>query len=399
MRTRTTLLGVSLAASILATAGCATAETPLDAAESGALQESDVQETDARQTRLLIADAVTGSVLVVDGATGDPVSTLDLGAPGSLYPLEGGRYALSVQTADNLVRLVDAGVWEDSHGDHSHYYATTPEVLPGELEGPTPVHVTQFGDLATVFMDGDGSTRTIDLDALDEGLIASTGATADPHHGVAYQLADGGVVASFSGADGRAAGVRVTDAAGAIVTETAECPGLHGETELGALLIFACADGIVTLDTLADTVVKTAYGVEGRTGTLVANDGETAAYGIVAGTTLLTFDGAAVTTAALPGFAIGLAVAEDGDAIVILADGTVARVSTTGAVLASAPLGSAFDPQSDHSVPRPAVRIDGETVYLSDPATGLVTIADSATLDVLREVTVGFTPKSIAIIG
>jgi len=333
---------------------------------------------------------------VLDATSGTALETLALDSPGALYALEGGRYALSVQTDAGIVQLIDGGVWEEQHGDHSHYFATDAAVAESSITGPTPVHVTQLDGTASIFMDGDGSVHEVNLSGLADGLAPVVEQTDDPHHGVAYRLDDGRLVSSFSDADGRATGIRLGDD-GEVVAESAACPGLHGETEIGELLVFACADGILALDTATATITHTPYGAEGRTGTLVSDPAGEVAYGLLAGTTLLTFDGTALDTVALPGYGVSVAVADGGDALVAFADGTVARVAVDGSVVASAALIGEFDPESGHSAPRPAVIVEGTRLYVSDPASDSLIIAHADNLRVIETVALGFTPKSFAL--
>lgn len=384
----------AVAVALLALTGCA-ANVPSGQPEI----ESDIVESETHEHRLLVSDAESGGLLVLDADDGSTVDELALEGPSALYPLNEGRYAVAVQTDAGSAQLVDAGTWLEGHGDHDHYYTAPPAVVPGTIEGPSPVHVTQADGVTTVFMDGDGSAHFFELDEVQAGLAAERSETADPHHGVAYVLPGGERIASFSNADGRATGVRVTDADGGVLAESADCLGLHGETEIEGAFVFACADGLLTLETETWAFTTTPYPVEGRTGTLIADDAGERAYGIVDGTTLIGFDGATTTATPLPGLAIGFAVADAGDVIVINADGSVARVTPSGEVTASAPLLGEFDPESDHSVPRPAVIVEGTRAYLSDPASDRVIIAFADTLEVIETVDTGFTPKSIALVG
>jgi len=396
VNTRTTLALVALAAGSLLLAGCATpsAAPPEDSAAPGAT------ETDTRQARLLIPDAETGTVLVVDGGTLETLAALQLDGAGAIYPYGDTRYALSVQTDGDRVQVIDSGTWSEDHGEHAHHYVADPAVVEGTLEGPTPVHVTVFDGLAGVYTDGDGALHVIDGGTLGDGLTATTVESGDPHHGVGYALGDGAAILSFSNAEGRATGVRVIDAGGTVLAESDACVGLHGETELRRGIVFACADGLLALtDTHGWVFEKVPYGVAGRTGSLVTNDDAEVAYGILDGTTLLTWDGTAIATASLPGIGIALDVAPNGDAVVALADGTVVRVTPAGEVLSTRMLIGAFDPDSDHSAPRPAITVGDGVIFVSDPAGDRVVALDPATLDLVGTIDLGFTPKGVALLG
>lgn len=391
MNSKTTAASsLAIATVVLALAACA-------ATPAAVTTTSDVAEVEERHSRLLVSDADSGTVAVFDADTAAELGALELDGSGNLYPMPSGRYALSVQTDGNQVQLIDAGAWAELHGDHDHYYATEPAVIHGQLEGPKPVHVTHLHGITTVYTDGDGTAHVLEA-PFEDGLQPELLPTADPHHGVAYALDDGTLIASFSNDEGRANGIRVTDPDGDILAESAECVGLHGETELTDSIVFACESGLMSLSLDDWTINTIAYGIPGRAGTLVTNDERELAYGIVDGTTLATFDGTAITTTELPGDGVKLAIADNGDALVVLADGTVARVAPSGAVVASAPLVGEFDTSSDHSVPRPGILLDGERVYLSDPVNITVLVADANSLELIESIELDFTPKSFALV-
>ncbi|MFC8044726.1 zinc ABC transporter permease AztB [Nocardia sp. NPDC057353] len=123
---------VAVAASAALLAGCAADPAPAPETEVPHGYVEGAEETAEAQTRLVLADAGSGAVRVLDLIT-EEITELDPVA-GVSAAAGDGRYAYLA--APGTVRIVDAGAWMVDHDDHVHYYRTTPG-LRGELALPT----------------------------------------------------------------------------------------------------------------------------------------------------------------------------------------------------------------------------------------------------------------------
>ncbi|MEO3972757.1 hypothetical protein [Streptomyces sp. CAU 1734] len=119
------------------------------------------------QSRLVLADAATGAVRVLDPATGKvtPAATV----PGPRGVTTDGRFA-HVAGAGGT-RVIDSGAWTTDHGDHVHYYRAAIRDL-GEIPGRRAVRA--HGDPArTALTHDDGTTGLLDRTALERGRLTA----------------------------------------------------------------------------------------------------------------------------------------------------------------------------------------------------------------------------------
>ncbi|MGW4203215.1 hypothetical protein [Streptomyces sp. NPDC004726] len=123
------------------------------------------EETAEQQSRLVLADAASGTVRILDPATGaiTPVATAHRprGIAGD------GRFAY-VATAGGT-HVVDSGAWTVDHGDHVHHYRAEARDL-GEIRGKRAAGVHSDTALTAVSYD-DASTGLFDREALQDGRL------------------------------------------------------------------------------------------------------------------------------------------------------------------------------------------------------------------------------------
>jgi len=229
------LVGVALVA-----AGCAAPPDPPaapPAVEPPHGYVEGAEETAEAQSRLVIADAATGEVRVLDLITEEVVVVNRVAGVTGIAT--DGRHAY-VTAADGVVHVVDSGAWTVDHGDHVHHYRAPIRAVGAVagVAGPVTVH----SDTAVAAVSSaDGTVRLLDRTRLDAGALAETAAIAGP---VAVPYAEHVLVPV-------GAGVEVRTRQGASVTRIdASCDRLDGSAVTRRGVVFGCADGalLVTED-------------------------------------------------------------------------------------------------------------------------------------------------------
>lgn len=206
---------------------------------------ADAEETDAPQTRLVLADA-EGAIRVVD-LTDEHVT--DAGQVAGVTGIRGDDRFAYLRTGD-AVRVIDGGAWTVDHGDHMHYYrAAIREVGTVRRSGLFAVH----SDSAVTAVVTDSSTLLLDRTDLDSGRITERGAIGD---GLAVPYAEHLAVVTKGGR------AEIRDRDGNVVAPLPEaCPSPVGSAVTRRGLVFGCADGalVVTASDRQFNAVKIAY--------------------------------------------------------------------------------------------------------------------------------------------
>ncbi|MFC4372585.1 zinc ABC transporter permease AztB [Nocardia halotolerans] len=218
--------------------GCAPAERPAPVEETPHGFVAGAEEMSETQTRLLVSDARTGEMRVIDLLT-ERVTELDGASPSrdanAMRLVEDGRFGFA--SAGGQLRIVDSGGWTVDHDDHRHYYSA-PIRQVGTVESDAGV-VAAHGDKAVsaVVLDS-GVTVVFDRAALGEGEVR------EQHRvdGIALPYAERLVVADDAGR----VDVRDRDGtAGQALPET--CPQPRGEAVTRRGVVFGCADGALVV--------------------------------------------------------------------------------------------------------------------------------------------------------
>ncbi|GEM30200.1 hypothetical protein NN3_12070 [Nocardia neocaledoniensis NBRC 108232] len=221
--------------------GCGSGETAPVVEETPHGFVAGAEEMPEAQHRLIVADAQTGAVRVVD-LLGEKVTPVDLeGAlpqPDSAAGLRlAGDGRFGYVSVGGRLAVVDSGAWTVDHDDHRHYYAAPIRAI-GTVDTPAAV-VAAHSDpaLAAVVLDG-GQSLVFDRAALDQGEVR------EPRRveGIAVPYAERLLVADGSGrveARGR------DGAAGRPLTES--CPQPRGQAVTRRGVVFGCADGALVV--------------------------------------------------------------------------------------------------------------------------------------------------------
>ncbi|MFD5897815.1 hypothetical protein [Streptomyces sp. NPDC060366] len=212
------------------------------------------EETAEQQPRLVLADAGTGAVGVLDLITEDitPLKRTD-GVRGLRAD---GRFAY-LRTG-SATHVVDTGTWMVDHGDHVHYYrAGIRDVGPIGAADTARIH---SDPAVTAVSSARGAGELFDRKRLESGTVP---------RGRALPGTDGGAIVPYkehllvaSAGAGRDT-VEVRDRDGArVVTLEEPCAEARGEAVTRRGAVFGCADGalLVSEDKGTFGAEKIAYG-------------------------------------------------------------------------------------------------------------------------------------------
>ncbi|MEV8366920.1 hypothetical protein [Streptomyces niveus] len=219
------------------------------------------EESSEQQSRLVLADAGTGTVGVLDLTTEDitPVNVTPSKRTDGVRGLRtDGRFAYL--RTDEATYAVDSGTWTVDHGDHVHYYrAPIRPVGPVGGPGTAQVHSDQS---VTAVSSVEGAPQLFDRKKLEGGTVprgrslGDAGAVA----GAVVPYAEHLLVAS-AGAKRDTVEVRSRD--GAPVAALDEpCARARGEAVTRRGVVFGCADGalLVSEDKGTFSATKIPYG-------------------------------------------------------------------------------------------------------------------------------------------
>ena len=194
-----------------------------------------------------VALTYDGGVLIYDAK--DMKLLADLPKEGFLRLSDAGDNRHLVVADGNSYTFLDTGIWSVAHGDHSHYYTTSPTLSTLSLAADHTGHVIKDNDRVAAFADGTGSFAVYDPAKLTEDKRTATSLPTEtitlpkPHHGFAIPLPENQYLVAVGDSKERT-GAAVVDAQGRTVTESPSCPGVHGEAiaKDGAFTI-GCTDG------------------------------------------------------------------------------------------------------------------------------------------------------------
>ena len=145
-------------------------------------------------------------------------------------------------------QVLDLGSWGDEHGDHAHHWTTEPGLTGTRFEAVEPGHVVAHEGVTTLFDDGTGTITSFRTEDLADGAPEVVTTSADEaHHGVAARYASGNLLLTVGDEESRS-GVRLVGPSGAVLAETDECPGVHGEAFARDVAVVGCEDGAVLVE-------------------------------------------------------------------------------------------------------------------------------------------------------
>ncbi|WP_416479025.1 zinc metallochaperone AztD [Streptomyces sp. LKA04] len=248
-----TLTGTALA---LATAMALTACGGGDDASSDAEPKKQTKSSDAAAVENPVVASYDGGLYILDGGTLKLAKTIEL--PGFNRVNPAGDEDHVVISTDGGFRLFDAA---------------RQEFTGVEYKGAKPGHVVRHGGKTVLFTDGTGEVNVLDPAELAGGKQPKTRSytSAEPHHGVAIELADGELVTTL-GTEEKRTGALVLDKDGKEIARSEDCPGVHGEAAAqGEVVGLGCEDGVLLYKDGEFTKVD-APGEYARTGNQAGSD-------------------------------------------------------------------------------------------------------------------------------
>ncbi|MFZ4142059.1 zinc metallochaperone AztD [Streptomyces griseoincarnatus] len=222
-----TLTGTALA---LATAMALTACGGGDDASSDAEPKKQTKSSEAAAVKNPVVASYDGGLYVLDGETLKLAKTIEL--PGFNRVNPAGDEDHVVISTDTGFRVFDAA---------------RQEFTDAEFEGAKPGHVVRHGGKTVLFTDGTGEVNVFDPADLAGGKQPKTRTytSAEPHHGVAIELADGELVTTL-GTEEKRTGALVLDKDDKEIARAENCPGVHGEAAAqGDVVGLGCEDGVL----------------------------------------------------------------------------------------------------------------------------------------------------------
>lgn len=377
----------------------------------GPKRSSVSRSTSTEAARLVVSDANTPTIRVIDIASGRTVGSFAAKGPARLHAGASGRYVYAVQADAGQVAIVDTGIATEGHGDHDDIKITRPRLLPTRLEGSRPSHVTYDNARIAVFFDGDGTARVFPERDLIGGRTRTIQRieTGAKHHGVVQPIGRHIAVTVPPNGDGLPNSIELRGPDRATAPRM-NCDRLHGEGRTGRFVAFGCADGVVIYETGRDGVTgrSVSYAKSLPTGRLIRNMSGAAGFAFLVGD--FGADGMVVLDPSaadgdfrfipLPSRRMHFHLhPEPGDKLfVIVEDGTLIRINPiTGQTTGQAQVTNRYS--MDQGVVRPRVASVGRYVTVSNPATGEIVILDADTMEERRRINVGGAPFDVLAVG
>lgn len=421
-RSATAAVAASLSA-VLALSACSSDDS--GSSESTSSEESshdghdhedepaaEAQEVDAAEPRILTT--YDGGYLTLDANTLEVISDEKIDGFNRLNPLGDGRHVL-LSTSDGF-QLIDAGVWTEPHGDHTHSYAGDPVLTDTVFGTDTPGHVVSHDGNVALFGDGDGKIQLFkaedfldisggDGDDVPEPTVKETD---DPHHGVAVELSDGTLLHT-EGTEEHRDTVVALSSDGEEIASSNDCEGVHGEaTAAGEAVSFGCEDGVLVYKDGEFTKID-AEDSYGRTGNQSGSDESPVVLGDykvdedaeLERPTRIKLTNTEDNTAQLVELGTSysfrsLARGPEGEALVLGTDGKLHVIDPeTGEKTDSWDVIDEWEEPVEWQEARPTLFVQGDRAYVSEPSSNELHVVDLSNGEILTSAELPETPNEL----
>ena len=352
-----------------------------------------------------VAVSYEGGILVLDGDTLEPVADFDSEEFTRLNPAGDGRHVMVTMSEGFQVLDTAAGTPEE------------PALTDLVFEADTPGHVVRHGGKTILYADGTSDTTIFETSELgtSEGELPETETIegVEAHHGVSVVLEDGTFLTTVGNADGRN-GIVVQDEAGEVIAQSDQCPGVHGEgTAADEAVVFGCENGallyrdgeIVKLDAPDQPYGRMGNAYVSETSPLVVgdykNDPDAEGY-LLGAVTVIDTEAATLEVVDLPDgveYTFRDIARGPGDlAYILAADGSVHVFDPATRELVDAfPVVEPWESPVEWQDPHPAIVVDGDIAYVTEPASNEIHALDLTTGEVIASATLDVTPNEIAV--
>lgn len=392
--TRSTAAAAAIAGIALLATACA--------APSGAANPSSSGEAEAAPAAEgRVAVSYEGGIAVLDGETLEVVAELESEEFTRLNAFGDGR-TVAVTTSAGFQMLDTA----------------EPALTDVVFDATTPGHVVVHHGATVLFDDGTGTTTILDTEAFADGyeLPEATTYTAEaPHHGVSIVLEDGTLLTTIGDESSRtgAMALHPHDDHFDVAATSDECPGVHGEgTAQDEAVIFGCENGALLYQdgefvkfTAPDEYGRMGNAFVSETSPIVVGDykDDPDAEGYLLGAVAL-IDTAAHTyeVVELPEdvrYTFRDIARGPGDLAYILStDGSIHVLDPeTGELTDAFPVVDAWEGPAEWQDAHPAIKVNGDIAYVTEPATNEVHAVDLTTGEVVATVQLEHTPNEMAV--
>ncbi len=371
---------------------------------TGAAPAPSASATDAGETGTRVALSYPGGIVVLDGDTLETLADVDSEEFTRLNSAGDGRHVM-VTTSEGF-QVLDAGT-----------STTDPELTDLVFDAEKAGHVVVHGGKTVLYADGTSDSTIFDTDSLlastDELPETETVPGVEAHHGVSIVLEDGTFLTTVGNADGRN-GVIATDASGATIAESADCPGVHGEgTAQGEVVVFGCENGALVYDDGAFTKLTAPDQPYGRMGNAYVSETSPLIVGdykddrdaegyLLHRVALIDTQARTQTVVDLPeGVEYtfrDVARGPDDLAYILATDGAIHVLDpATGEITDAFPVVDAWEGPAEWQDAHPAIKVSGDIAYVTEPAKNMVHAVDLTTGEVVQSVTLDVTPNEIAL--
>ncbi|MDO4897745.1 MAG: hypothetical protein Q3965_00415 [Rothia sp. (in: high G+C Gram-positive bacteria)] len=389
-KTHLSPIAALICASALALSGCGTASSNTAPGTSPASTSSsarpDIKEAVTPSAR--IALTYDGGVMVLDGKTFEVIETIEKEGFLRLNPAGDNRHM--VVSDGSSYTMLDMGAWTQEHGDHNHYYTTSPTLTSLSFKADGTGHVIVDEGKSAMFADNTGTFevyRPADLTGADqytaEKITTETITLPAAHHGLAIPLADNKYLVSVGTEDART-GAAVIDSQGKTLVENNECPGIHGEAiAADNTFTLGCQDGALIYKNGTFTKISNPEDPYSRSGNqagspishYVLADYKTDKDAELERPEVFSIIDTVKETRTKINLPQGvsytfrsLARGAHGEHLLLTTDGKLRFYAEDGAELGNVDVMGSWEEPTVWQDPRPAIWVDGETAYVTDPA-------------------------------
>ncbi|WP_127793934.1 zinc metallochaperone AztD [Agromyces sp. LHK192] len=393
---------IRLAAAAAVVTGTALVATACASPAGGGSEPTAEPSASATTAEGRVAVSYEGGVAVLDGETLEVLAELPSEEFTRVNDFGDGR-TISVTTSEGFQMLDTA----------------EPALTDIVFEAAGAGHVVTHHGHTVLFDDATGTTTILHSDAFADGYDEMPEVTTyeadSPHHGVSIVLEDHTLVTTIGTEESRSgsAALHAHDDHWDEVASSAECPGIHGEgTAADEVVVFGCENGALLFKD-GEYVKLAAPDPVGRMGSawtsedspLVVgdyqNDPDAEGYLLNA---VAIIDTAAETfqVVDLPDevqYTFRDVARGPGDlAYILSADGRIHVLDPeTGELTESFPVIGAWEGPAEWQEAHPAIKVNGDIAYVTEPAANSVHAVDLTTGEIVTSVELDHTPNEIAV--